>query len=116
MKAQKQPIYYRDRMGAAPGVSAIGRTPWGFDPNSNASNNINRLGGSGWIPAQANGTRLNNSASQSIIGNVRNPSTLDYYSRSDANGAGFTRKFANAGSYCAATPTCRRTTVWRLHH
>ena len=60
------------------------------------------MGGNGWIPAQGDGTRLNNSASQSIIGNVRNPSTLDYYSRSDANGAGFTRKFANAGSYCAA--------------
>ena len=31
---QKQPIYYRDRMGrGSVGVSAIGQEPWGFDPN-----------------------------------------------------------------------------------
>ena len=54
-------------------MSAISQ--FGFDPNSSASNNVNRLGGNGWIPSNAAG-RLNNSASQSFIGNVRNPATL----------------------------------------
>ena len=102
---RKDPIYYRDRAGrGSVGVSAIGQPQWGFDPNSGPLNNIGRAGGNGWIPSApstASG-RLNNSGNPSFIGNVRNPSTLDYYSRSDAAGLGFTRTFANAGTYCLA--------------
>jgi iron complex outermembrane receptor protein len=98
---RKDPIYYRDRAGrGSVGVSAIGQPQWGFDPNSSASNNIGRLGGNGTIPVSASGNRVNNSANASFIGNVRNPVTLDYYSRADANGAGFTRHFADASAYC----------------
>ncbi len=100
---KKDPIYYRDRAGrGSVGVSAIGQPQWGFDPNSTASNNIGRLGGNGTIPVQANGTRINNGTNASIIGNVRNPGTLDYYSRSDASGVGFTRAFPGANTYCLA--------------
>jgi len=45
---------------------------------------------------------LNNSASPSFIGNVRNPTTLDYYSRSDPGGVGFTRTFPAAATFCLA--------------
>ena len=95
---RKGEINYSDRAGRGPvGVSAIGQPQWGFDPNAGPSNNIPRQGGNGWIPVG-----VNNSASQSIIGNVRNPTTLDYYSRSDPAGVGFTRTFPNAGTYCLA--------------
>jgi iron complex outermembrane receptor protein len=101
---KKDPIYYRDRAGrGSVGVSAIGQPQWGFDPNSNASNNIGRLGGQGTIPVTTNAAgRINNSSNASFIGNVRNPTTLDYYSRSDLTGVGFTRTFAGAGTYCLA--------------
>ena len=97
-------IYYRDRQGRnAVGVSAIGQPQWGFDPNAGPNNNITRQGGNGWIPVNpATGVRINNSAYASFIGNVRNPTTLDYYSRSDPAGVGFTRTFPNAASYCVA--------------
>jgi iron complex outermembrane recepter protein len=36
---------------------------------------------------------------------VRNPTTLDYYSRSNPNGVGFTQQFPNAATYCAANST-----------
>ena len=100
---KKDPIYYRDRAGrGSVGVSAIGQPQWGFDPNAGPSNNIGRLGGQGWIQVNAAGKRTNNTSSPSFIGNVRNPVTLDYYSRSDAAGAGFTRFFPAAGTYCLA--------------
>lgn len=100
---KKDPIYYRDRAGrGSVGVSAAGQPQWGFDPNSSASNNVGRLGGNGTIPVTATGTRVNNSANASFVGNVRNPTTLDYYSRSDLAGAGFTRTFPGAGTYCLA--------------
>jgi len=95
---KKDPIYYRDRAGRGPvGVSAIGQPQWGFDPNAGPGNNIGRYGGNGWIPVG-----VNNSANASFIGNVRNPTTLNYYSRSDLAGVGFTRTFAGAGTYCLA--------------
>jgi len=101
---KKDPIYYRDRSGRGPvGVSAIGQDGWGFNPNSGPTNNIPRAGGNGWIPTAANPAgRINNSAAASIIGNVRNPSTLNYYSRGDAAGVGFTRTFPGAQAYCNA--------------
>lgn len=100
---KKDPIWYRDRMGRGPvGVSAIGQPQWGFNPNAGPNNNINRLGGNGTIPVTASGGLLNNSASQSLIGNVRNPTTLDYYSRGNPAGAGFTRTFPDAQAFCLA--------------
>ena len=101
---KKDPIYYRDRMGrGSVGVSAIGQPQWGFDPNAGPSNNISRQGGEGWIPVNAaTGVRVNNSATPSFVGNVRNPTTLDWYSRSDPAGAGFTRTFAGANTHCLA--------------
>jgi iron complex outermembrane receptor protein len=38
----------------------------------------------------------NNAAGSSIVGNVRNPTTLDYYSRGNLAGAGFTKTFPGA--------------------
>ena len=114
---KKDPIYYRDRAGrASVGVSAIGQPQWGFNPNAGPGNNIGRYGGQGTIPVAANLTgRVNNSANASFIGNVRNPFgsndptaadyspfALNYYSRSDPAGVGFTRTFAAAGTYCLA--------------
>ena len=102
---KKQPIYYRDRAGrGSVGVSAIGQPEWGFDPNSGPTNNIGRAGGQGWIPTSSTAAsgRLNNSGSPSFIGNVRNPTTRDYYSRSDLAGTGFTQTFAGANAYCLA--------------
>ena len=101
---KKNPIYYRDRAGrGSVGVSAIGQPEWGFDPNAGPGNNIGRFGGQGTIPVAATPAgRLNNSASPSFIGNVRNPVTLNYYSRSDPAGVGFTRTFPAAGTYCLA--------------
>lgn len=101
---RRDPIYYRDRAGrGSVGVSAIGQPQWGFDPNAGPGNNIGRYGGQGTIPVTTNAAgRVNNSASPSFIGNVRNPNTLDYYSRSDLAGVDFARTFAGAGAYCLA--------------
>ena len=100
---KKEPIYYRDRVGRGPvGVSAIGQPQWGFDPNSGPTNNIPRAGGNGTIPVDANGVLINNSATPSLVGNVRNPTTLDYYSRSNPAGVGFTQTFPGAQAYCLA--------------
>ncbi|MEO5671162.1 MAG: TonB-dependent receptor, partial [Ramlibacter sp.] len=93
---KKDPIYYRDRDGTV-GASALYN--YGFNGN-NANNNLTRIGGNGWIPNTASGARTANSASQSIVGNVRNPTTLFYYGRNDAAGAGFARTFPGAQTYC----------------
>jgi len=99
---KKDPIYYRDRVGrGSVGVSAIGQPQWGFDPNQGPTNNIPRAGGNGWIPtATLPSGRVNNSAAPSIVGNVRNPVTNDYYSRSDPAGVGFTQAFPGAATFC----------------
>lgn len=102
---RKNPIYLRDRRDRGPvGVSAIGQPEWGFDPDQGPTNNIGRAGGDGWIPGDASAAsgRLNNNADPSIVGSVRNPVTLDYYSRSDPAGVGFTRTFPGAATYCTA--------------
>lgn len=100
---KKSAIYYRDRIGrGSVGVSASGQAPWGFDPNA-GSNNIATQGGLGWIPVDGNGVRVNNAAGASIIGNVRNPDTLNYYSRGDAAGVGFVSGYTGAAAaqaYC----------------
>jgi iron complex outermembrane receptor protein len=100
---KKDAIFYRDRAGRGPvGVSAIGQPQWGFNPSAGPNNNINRLGGNGTIPITSSGALLNNSASQSMIGNVRNPSTLNYYSRGNPAGVGFTQTFPGAQAFCNA--------------
>jgi iron complex outermembrane recepter protein len=101
---KRDSIYYRDRIGRGPvGVSAVGQAPWNFDPNG-STNNIGRAGGNGWIPVDGSGVRLTNSTNASIIGNIRQPVTNDYYSRSDRAGAGFTAAglaaAAGADAYC----------------
>lgn len=92
---QKEAIYYRDRTDrGSVGVSAIGQG-YGFDPNQGPTNNIPRAGGNGWIPTAGNAAgRVNNSTTPSIIGNVRQPVTNNYYSR-----GGF---FPAAQAYCNA--------------
>ena len=92
---KKEAIYYRDRTDRdSVGVSAIGQG-YGFDPNQGPTNNIGRAGGNGWIPTAPNAAgRVNNSSTPSIIGNVRQPGTNNYYSR----GA----YFPGAQAYCNA--------------
>ncbi len=100
----KSPIYYSDRVGRnTVGVSAIGQPQYGIDPNGGPNNNIPRFGGNGWIPTSAVPSgRVNNSAAPSIVGNVRNPITSDYYSRSDPAGVGFNQFFPGAATFCNA--------------
>ncbi|MGW8390946.1 TonB-dependent receptor [Pseudoduganella sp. HUAS MS19] len=82
----KREVWNRDRAGRG----AIGRSDlrdFGFSAQE-------ALGGTGAITG-------NNAAGSSIVGNVRNPDPLspdflNYYSRSNLNGSGFTRTFPNA--------------------
>ena len=91
----------------APGSPSYGMDPAAEDPNNVAADSeairyIGRgdlrdygfsaqeaLGGTGAITG-------NNAAGSSINGNVRNPTTLDYYSRGNPAGVGFTRFFPGA--------------------
>jgi iron complex outermembrane receptor protein len=75
----------RGRVGRSEGRSI------GFDPSSTIANAV--AGGNGFIPTNPDGTLVNNSANASIVGNVRDPASLNYYSRSNPSGAGFTRTF-----------------------
>lgn len=78
---KKNEIWNRDRAGRG----AVGRADLrdlGFSAQE-------ALGGTGAILD-------NNLAGSSINGNVRNPDTLDYYNRGQANGLGFTRTFPGA--------------------
>jgi iron complex outermembrane recepter protein len=78
---QKDTIWNRDRAGRG----QVGRTDLrdlGYDAAGG-------LGGNGAIIS-------NNAAVGSVNGNVRNPTTLDYYSRGNLAGVGFTRTFAGA--------------------
>ena len=81
---KKEPIYNIDRNGR--GVVGKGDLrSIGFDAaNSNGAN-----GGTGAIFD-------NNTAVSSVVGNVRNPATSNYYSRSQLDGVGFTRTFPAA--------------------
>ena len=100
--SKRDAIYYRDRTDRnSVGVSAIGQNGWGFDPNT-SSQNTARVGGNGWIPVDGAGVRLPNSTSPSIVGNIRQPGTNNYYSRSDPAGAGFTQTFPGAANFCNA--------------
>ena len=74
-------IFYRDRTGRE-WIGKQDLRPWGFSALQN-------LGGAGAIIG-------NNNAGSAINGNVRNPSTFDYYNRGNPAGAGFTRFFPAA--------------------
>ncbi len=78
---RKDAIFYRDRAGRAQ-VGRADLRDWGFSAQQ-------ALGGTGAITG-------NNAAGSSVDGNVRNPTTLDYYSRGNPAGVGFTRTFPNA--------------------
>lgn len=56
--------------------------PWGFSAQE-------ALGGTGAITG-------NNASGNAINGNVRNPTTFDYYNRGNPGGLGFTRQFPGA--------------------
>ena len=95
---KKDAIYYRDRGGDI-GRSVL--TPDGIPHSQAGSNNIARAGGNGVIPTTGTGALVNNSTTQSIIGNVRDPVSLNYFSRGNgAAGTGFTRQQPNAQAYC----------------
>ena len=82
-------INNRDRSGRGQVGKADGRAI-GYDFNGTIGNF--GAGGTGAIIA-------NNTAGSSIVGNVRNPATLDYFSRSNLGGAGFVRTYP--GANCA---------------
>jgi iron complex outermembrane receptor protein len=78
---KKNEVWNRDRAGRGPvGLSDLRN--FGFSAQE-------ALGGTGAITT-------NNAAGNAINGNVRNPSTLDYYNRGNPNGVGFTRTFPGA--------------------
>lgn len=85
--SKKNAIWNRDRAGRG----AVGRSdlrPEGWDAEGTGGAN----GGTGAIIFERG------AAVSSVVGNVRNPSTLEYFSRHDTNTAasGFTRTFAGA--------------------
>lgn len=100
---KKDAIYNRDRAGRGfVGVAAVGNPAYGlgFDPNAAVQpSNLTYSGGEGWIPTNS----PNGAPTRSIIGNVRNPNTLAWYSRGDSSaGTGFTQQFPAAQAYCNA--------------
>jgi iron complex outermembrane recepter protein len=82
-------IYNRDRNGRGQVGKSDGRAI-GFDANGTIGGVS--AGGAGAITT-------NNAAGSSLNGNVRNPTTNDYYSRGNPAGLGFTRQFP--GANCA---------------
>jgi iron complex outermembrane recepter protein len=95
--AKKNAIYGRDRSDRGRVGRSEGRSI-GFAPSSIIAGVA--AGGNGFIPTNPDGTLVNNSANSSIVGNVRDPDTLNYYARSNPNGAGFTQTFP--ASICGA--------------
>ena len=77
-------IFNRDRAGRG-SVGVTDGRPFGYDVFS--------AFGGGAVAGSISG---NNAASSALNGNVRNPSTLDYYNRGNLNGVGFTRTFPAA--------------------
>jgi iron complex outermembrane recepter protein len=80
--SKKGEIWNRDREGR---TNYIGRT----DLRNNGFSAQEALGGTGAIID-------NNVAGSAVNGNVRNPTTLDYYNRGNLAGADFTRTFPGA--------------------
>ena len=81
---RRDEIWYRDRADRGH-IGRVDLRPWGYSAQQ-------ALGGTGAIVD-------NNLAGSSIVGNVRNPDTLDYYSRANPAGVGFARLFP--GAACA---------------
>ena len=81
---KKDPIWNRNRIGRGV-VGQSDLRPFGYDAVSSGGSN----GGAGAILG-------NNSSTSAINGNVRNPTTLDYYNRGNLAGLGFTRTFPAA--------------------
>ena len=82
-------INNRDRSGRGQVGKSDGRAI-GYDFN----------GTIGGVGAGGTGTIIaNNAAGSSVVGNVRNPTTLDYFSRGNPAGAGFVRTYP--GANCA---------------
>lgn len=89
---KKDPIWYHDRKGRG----LVGQTDLrGAGYDFHGATGVTSTGGTGAIVAT-------NAAGSSVAGNVRNPSTNEYYSRTNQNTAqtGFTRNFP--GANCAA--------------
>ena len=78
---RRDEIWYRDRADRGH-IGRIDLRNWGYSAQQ-------ALGGTGAIVD-------NNLAGSSIVGNVRNPDTLDYFSRGNPAGEGFTRFFPGA--------------------
>jgi iron complex outermembrane receptor protein len=79
---RNEEIFYRDRSGRD-WIGRIDLRRWGYSAQQN-------LGGTGAITT-------NNAAGNAINGNVRNPTTLDYYNRGNLDPVtGFTRTFPGA--------------------
>ncbi|PKV47562.1 iron complex outermembrane receptor protein [Janthinobacterium sp. 61] len=78
---KKNAVWNRDRSDRGY-IGASDLRNYGFDAQQ-------ALGGTGAITG-------NNAAGSAINGNVRNPTTLDYYNRGNPNGVGFTRTFPGA--------------------
>jgi iron complex outermembrane recepter protein len=104
---KKDKIVYSDRTDfGTVGTSAIAQMPGSpFNPSSTNNNMTGssaagRLGGNGYIPTDASGARLNNSATASVVGNVR-----------DANGNYFSRgaTFPGAQAYCNSVANLSQT-------
>ena len=81
------PIFNRDRAGRG-SVGVVDGRPFGYDVFS--------AFGGGSVSGAISG---NNAAGSSFNGNVRNPTTLNYYNRGNLAGVGFTRVFP--GANCA---------------
>jgi iron complex outermembrane receptor protein len=97
--SSKNAIWNRDRNDRGAVGKGDGR-PFGYDAQ----------GGGGTIGGGTGAILANNTAASSIAGNVRNPSTLNYYSRTQQNGVGFTKTFPGAdcatlsGGYAQGDP------------
>jgi iron complex outermembrane receptor protein len=78
---RNEEIFYRDRSGRD-WIGRIDLRNWGYSAQQ-------ALGGTGAIIG-------NNNSGSAINGNVRNPTTLDYFNRGNLAGAGFTRTFPDA--------------------
>ena len=102
---KKDPIYYRDRVGPRLGrrvghrPAAVGLRP---ELGPDQQHPARRAATAGFRPSDTPSGRVNNSAAPSIVGNVRNPTRCDYYSRSDPAGVGFTQFFPGAATFCNA--------------
>ena len=82
----KGAVWYRNRNDRGAVGKNDGR-PFGYDA----------FGGGGFIMGGQGAILAPNISNPSpIAGNVRNPTTLNYYSRTQPNGVGFTRTFPNA--------------------